>query len=200
MLDGRGDALEGELTIADDGSYRVALADADGLSNPGETEYFIRTLEDRPPDVRIIRPASDRKVTPIEEVPIEARAEDDFGVASLELVYAVRGGQEKAVPFERTGSGLTVAGRRIVYLEDLGVEPGDFVDLLRAGPRRQPRQAVDGGAQRHLLPRGHAVRGGVRRLAEPGRRPAARTSGRSRRWCSAEGHHHGDLEARPAWP
>ena len=92
----RGDVLEGELTIVDDGSYRVALSDADGLSNPGETEYFIRTLEDRPPDVRIIKPASDRKATSIEEVTIDARADDDFGVAALDLVYAVRGGQEKA--------------------------------------------------------------------------------------------------------
>lgn len=126
-LTARGGTLEGELTITDDGSYRVALADAEGLTNPEETEYFIRTLDDRPPDVRITRPASDRQVTSIEEVPIEARAEDDFGVASLELVYAVRGGQERAVPFERQGSGLAVTGRRIVYLEDLGVQPGDFV-------------------------------------------------------------------------
>ena len=122
-----GERLEGELTIADDGSYRVALADADGLANPGETEYFIRTLEDRPPDVRIVKPASDRKATPIEEVPIEARADDDFGVAALDLVYAVRGGEEKVVPFTRTGGGLTVNGHRTVYLEDLGVRPGDFV-------------------------------------------------------------------------
>lgn len=126
-LAARGDVLEGELTIGEDGSYRVAMADADGLTNPGETEYFIRTLEDRPPDVRIVRPATDRQVTTIEEVPIEARADDDFGVASLELVYAVRGGQEKAVPFDREGSGIAVTGRRIVYLEDLDVRPGDFV-------------------------------------------------------------------------
>ncbi len=105
----------------------MALSDADGLSNPGETEYFIRTLEDRPPDVRIIKPASDRKATPIEEVTIDARADDDFGVASLDLVYAVRGSQEKAVPFRRNGSGLTVNGQCTVYLEDLGVQPGDFV-------------------------------------------------------------------------
>jgi hypothetical protein len=79
-LNARGESLEGDLTILEDGSYRIALADGDGLANPGDTEYFIRTLEDRPPDVRIVRPASDRQVTPIEEIPIEARADDDFGV------------------------------------------------------------------------------------------------------------------------
>ncbi|MBI3048724.1 MAG: hypothetical protein HYY76_10490 [Acidobacteria bacterium] len=126
-LAGRGGAMVGELTIAEDGSYRVALADTDGLTNPGETEYFIRTLQDRPPDVRIVRPASDRQVTSVEEVSIEASADDDFGVAALDLVYAVRGGPEKVVPFDRRGSGTAVTGSRTLYLEDLTVRPGDFV-------------------------------------------------------------------------
>ena len=120
-------ALQGEMTIAEDGSYRVALADADGLENPGDTEYFIRTLQDGPPDVRVTRPATDRQVTPLEEVPIEAQADDDFGVATLDLVYAVAGGAEKVVPFTRTGSGIAVTGNRMLYLEDLRVKPGDVV-------------------------------------------------------------------------
>lgn len=127
VLSSRGGVLEGDLTIVEDGSYRVALADADGLANPGDTEYFIRTLEDRPPDVRIMRPASDRQVTPIEEVPIEARADDDFGIAALDLVYAVRGAAPKTVPFHREGSATSASGTRTIYLEDLDVEPGDFV-------------------------------------------------------------------------
>lgn len=127
LLSGRGNAAEGSLTIASDGSYRIALSDVDGMTNPGDTEYFIRTLDDRPPDVRIIKPANDRKARPIEEVEIEARADDDFGIAALELVYAVRGGQEKVVPFERSGDALTVIGRQTLYLEDLDVQPGDFI-------------------------------------------------------------------------
>jgi hypothetical protein len=126
-LSNRGGVLQGELTITEDGSYRVALADADGLTNPGDTEYFIRTLQDRPPDVRIIRPASDREVSPLEEVAIVARAEDDFGVAALDLVYTTGGSAEKAVPFTRTEAGSTVTGRRTLYLEDLKVSPGDVV-------------------------------------------------------------------------
>src|SRR5439155_10944034 len=37
--------LSATLRIVEDGSYRVALADAEGLSNPGDPEDFIRTLE-----------------------------------------------------------------------------------------------------------------------------------------------------------
>ncbi len=122
-----GGVLAASLTVVDDNSYRVALADAEGLSSPGETEYFIRTLEDRPPDVHITKPASDRPVTRLEEVEVEAQAVDDYGIERLDLVYSVRGAAEKVVPFPITPRATSVSSRRTLYLEDLNVQPGDFV-------------------------------------------------------------------------
>ncbi len=66
---------------------------------PDDTEYFLRVMDDRPPDVRILRPAGDQQITPLEEVAIEARAEDDHGISRFELVYAVAGRAPKVVPF-----------------------------------------------------------------------------------------------------
>jgi hypothetical protein len=77
--------------------------------------------------VRIVRPAGDRQVTRLEEVAIEARAEDDYGISRFELVYSVRGGVEQAVAFRNAQSGLSVNGSHTLYLEDLDVQPGDFV-------------------------------------------------------------------------
>jgi hypothetical protein len=113
--------------VFDDNSYRVALADREGLSNPGETEYFIRTLEDRPPEVHIVKPASDRSVTRLEEVAIEAQADDDYGLERLDLVYSVGGGRERAVPFRIAPRATSVTSRHTLYLEELNVQPGDFV-------------------------------------------------------------------------
>ena len=115
------------LKVVDDNSYRVALADREGLSSPGDTEYFIRMLEDRPPEVHIVKPASDRSVTRLEEVDIEAQADDDYGIERLDLVYSVRGGAEKVVPFRIPPRATSVSGRQTLYLEDLDVQPGDFV-------------------------------------------------------------------------
>ncbi|HXG89973.1 MAG TPA: hypothetical protein VNJ02_16720 [Vicinamibacterales bacterium] len=126
-LAGAAAVLEGALTISDDGSYRIALADQDGLSSAGDTEYFIRTLADRPPDVRIIRPASDKQVTPLEEVTIEARADDDYGIASLDLVFQSVTGTQKTVALRGRQGGLTAAGLHTLFMEELGVQPGDFV-------------------------------------------------------------------------
>ncbi len=132
-LQGHNQILTANLVVAKDGSYRVALNDADGLSSDGDTEYFIRMLNDRPPDVRILRPAGDKQVSPLEEVEIEARADDDYGVRSLELVIKSAAGKEKIIPLgsrnDRPGAaqGPVVAGLHTVFLEDLQVKPGDVV-------------------------------------------------------------------------
>ncbi|MDP3719699.1 MAG: hypothetical protein Q8T13_18210 [Acidobacteriota bacterium] len=125
-LGGRATTLSAALTVSKDGSYRIALNDVDGLASEG-TEYFIRMLNDRPPEVRILRPAGDKQVSPLEEVAIEASAEDDYGVQALELVIKASTGKQTVVPLGRPISGAAAAGSHTVYLEDLGVVPGDFV-------------------------------------------------------------------------
>src|SRR5690606_36892511 len=121
-----GDVFTGAIAVAGDTGYRVRLRDTDGLENRDDPEYFVRRLDDRPPDVRIVKPAGDRQVTPLEEVAIEARAEDDHGVAHLELRYSVRGQEWKRVPL-RIERGTVAEAGHTIYLEDLGVAPGDFV-------------------------------------------------------------------------
>ncbi len=141
--------LAGALTVVEDSSYRVALADREGFANPGYAEYFIRTLEDRLPEVRVLKPARDREVTPLEEVDIEAQAEDDFGIERLELVYAVGGGAERVVPLSVATPAVSVTGAHTLYLEDLNVQPGDFVsyygrarDVARGRRAREARSDI----------------------------------------------------------
>ena len=120
--------FETDLVLAKDDSYRIRIADGDGLVSRDEAEYFIRVMDDRPPDVRILRPSADQQITPLEEVPIEARADDDYGIGKFELVYAVAGGPEHVVPFERTsGTDIQKIGMRVLPAEDLGVKPGDVI-------------------------------------------------------------------------
>lgn len=60
-------------------------------------DYFIEAQEDGDPVIKIRRPARDAKVNPLEEVPIEVEASDDFGLRELTLRYSVNGGDEKTV-------------------------------------------------------------------------------------------------------
>jgi hypothetical protein len=142
-------ALSAALKVTKDGSYRVSLTDGEGLSNPGDTEYFVRVLEDRPPEVHVTKPAGDRSVSRLEEVDIEAEADDDYGLERLELVYAVRGGSEKVVLLSAPRRATSTTGRYTMYLEDLDVAPGDFVsyyvrakDLKRGGRSNEARSDI----------------------------------------------------------
>lgn len=120
--------LQAELVLARDDSYRIRLLDRDGLRSDGDSEYFIRLMDDRPPDVRILRPSADQSITPLEEVSIEARAEDDYGISRLDLVYSVAGGKERTVPFAATtGTETQRTGSYVLAAEDLQVRPGDVI-------------------------------------------------------------------------
>ncbi len=143
-MSGTGTVVTTDLVIARDGSYRVLLNDIDGLSSEGDTEYFIRMLDDRPPDVRILRPAGDKQVSPLEEVSIEARADDDYGLASLDLVFRTSSGRETVVPLGAPVSGSMATGSHTVFLEDLKVKPGDFVTYhARARDHGRGRRAFE---------------------------------------------------------
>ena len=85
-------------------------------------------MDDRPPTVRVLRPSSDQQITPLEEIAIEARADDDYGISSLDLVYSVGGGAARTVPFTKlTGTPLERVGSTLVSAEALGVKPGDVI-------------------------------------------------------------------------
>ena len=77
-------------------------------------------LTDRAPTVTFSRPGRDTSASSIEEVYVEAAADDDYGVKDLELVYSVNGGAEKTVklfagtraPSEGSGPHLPSRGAR----------------------------------------------------------------------------------------
>ena len=133
-------ALSASFEVTRDDAYRVVLQDADGLSNQGAVEYVIRALADAPPLVEVRRPGGDREITPLEEVVIEAVAEDDFALARFDLVYAVAGGAERIVDLLGAEPAARGTGAHTLYAEDLDVSPGDVVSYyLRAGDANPAR-------------------------------------------------------------
>ena len=133
-------ALSASFEVTRDDAYRVVLQDADGLSNRGAVEYVIRALTDAAPLVEVRRPGGDREITPLEEVVIEAVAEDDFALARFDLVYAVAGGAERIVDLLGAGPAARGTGAHTLYAEDLDVSPGDVVSYyLRAGDANPAR-------------------------------------------------------------
>jgi len=115
--------------VREDGYYRVELMGPDDAAVPASPQYTIDVLSDQPPSLSFNTPGRDVQASPIDEVFVEARADDDFGVGRLNLMYSVNGQAEDTVSLYRAdGSGLSeVVAAHTFFLEDWDLEPGDVI-------------------------------------------------------------------------
>jgi hypothetical protein len=119
--------LTGSFKIAQQGFYRIELTGPHGEKVEASPQYTIDVLDDQPPSVHFTKPGRDSQASPVEELFLEARADDDFGVKSLQLFYSVNGSTPKSVSLYAGKPMTEVSGAHTVYLEELGLKPGDFV-------------------------------------------------------------------------
>ena len=138
--------LTASFVVEQDGFYRIDLQAPDGRLVTASPQYTIDVLTDQPPAVMFIEPGRDTTASAIEEVFVEARADDDFGLLALQLVYSINGGPERTVGlFDGRDSALReVSAGHTFFLEELGLEPGDFVSYhARATDRNLAQQDKD---------------------------------------------------------
>jgi hypothetical protein len=118
--------LAGRFTAIANGSYKVELDGPAGERVAASPEYTIDILADQPPSVTLSKPGRDTDATPVQEFVVEARADDDFAVKNLQLVYSINGGEEKTIGLYNGSKPLSeVTAGHTFYLEELGVQPGD---------------------------------------------------------------------------
>jgi hypothetical protein len=136
--DGRSVALEpvanggwvGELVVQQAATYRVRLQRASGALVDASPEYRIAVIDDQHPSVSILSPGRDTKVSMVEEPLMRIRASDDQGIADLQLVMSVNGAAEKSIDLLPSDGGENrqqIEAEHVIYLEDLGLQPGDLI-------------------------------------------------------------------------
>ena len=138
--------LTASFVVREEGFYRIDLQAPDGELVTASPQYTIDVLTDQPPSVMFTDPGRDTTASAIEEMFVEARADDDFGLLSLQLVYSVNGGPEETVGlFNGRDSTLKeVSAGHTFFLEELELEPGDFVSYYaRATDRNLAQQNKD---------------------------------------------------------
>ena len=121
-------SLTGSFKIEGQGFYRIELTGPHGEKVDASPQYTIDVIDDQPPSVHFTKPGRDSQASPVEELFLEARADDDYGVKSLQLFYSVNGGAPKTINLFGGSKPLTeVSAGHTIYLEELGLKPGDFV-------------------------------------------------------------------------
>jgi hypothetical protein len=128
----QGSDFVGELTVAGDTSYYIELVSVDGEAYRGSNEYDVTVLSDQPPVISFDKPGRDKKATSLEEVFTQARAEDDYGVVSMDLHFSINGGEEKTVNLQQLSreSARSLTGAYTFFLEEYGLKPGDFISYF----------------------------------------------------------------------
>ena len=127
-LSGDGKMHHASIPIEKDGVYHVATIDS-GQQVRLSDDYFIEARPDSPPTVSILRPNRDARATPIEEVPVDIQAADDYGVNALELHYSVNGGPEQTRSVLKAKGVKEARGSALLSLEDFKLVPGDVVTI-----------------------------------------------------------------------
>ncbi|MDE2782407.1 MAG: DUF4175 family protein [Gemmatimonadota bacterium] len=117
------------FVVREEGFYGIRFLARDEVWVAGAPDYRIDVLHDQGPSISFNRPGRDIEVSSIEEVFIEARADDDLGVAEILLVYSVNGGPSDTLPIHSSaGAPLTeVTAGHTVFMEEYELEVGDLI-------------------------------------------------------------------------
>ena len=128
----QGSDFVGQLTVSGDTSYYIELISVDGEAYRGSNEYDVSVLGDQPPVISFDKPGRDKKATNLEEVFTQARAEDDYGVMSMDLHFSINGGEEKKVNLQQLSreSARSLTGAYTFFLEEYNLKPGDFISYF----------------------------------------------------------------------
>ena len=121
------DLLEGSFRVENDDFYRIHLQNLESVWNAASDEYIVVSLVDQPPSVTLSRPGRDKRVTNLEEVFVEAEAEDDFGIRDVRVFFSVNGEPEESVGLEIGRYPRNTTTSTTFYLEDFDLLPGDFI-------------------------------------------------------------------------
>jgi len=137
--------LSAKFTAQHDGFYRVEMNAPSGELVTASPQYTVDLLSDQAPTVKLSKPGRDTDATPVQEFFIEAKADDDYAVKNLQLVYSINGGAEKTIKlFDGAKPAPEVTAGHTFYMEEMGVQAGDSVSYYA---RATDNDAVAGAKQ-----------------------------------------------------
>jgi hypothetical protein len=123
-----GNVYKGTIRMEKDGVYHVAALDQ-GQPVRLSNDFFIEARKADPPNVIIARPGHDYRSSPIEEVTVAVKADDEFGIYDMTLHYSVNGGAEQTVNLLQQKGIKQADGSTVISLENFKLVPGDVVSL-----------------------------------------------------------------------
>lgn len=108
--------------------FQLRFTDDDGRTNPEPAEFRVTVVPNRVPDLKVSFPSRDLRVSPLQELELQAQASDDFGLQRLGLIYQTPSGKETSIDFGQSAApDEAVQAQHLLALEQMQVRPDDLI-------------------------------------------------------------------------
>lgn len=135
------------FAITASATYELKLEDTDGRANKVPAQFIIDALPNRRPELKLVTPRGDVRVSPLEEIAFRIEAWDEFGLSRFGLTYTVAGQEPKDIELgAATKADEKVPAEHLLKLEALGMKPDELVSWFAwaedIGPDGKPRRTA----------------------------------------------------------
>ena len=118
----------GGITLSKSRRYRLALVDADGRPNQMTVDFVVNVVPNRTPEIKLLAPARDVQVSPVEELSTIGQLSDDFGILRYGIDYQLSGQSLRRVVLgERVAGRERRTAEQVLDMESLAAKPDQLV-------------------------------------------------------------------------
>ncbi len=149
-VDGADHLYEVSYALERSQRFKLHLVDRENRKNKLPPELVVNVTPNKPPEIKIDRPGSDVRVSPVEELQVVGEVADDFGVAAYGLSYSLGGEEPRELDLgeaKTQAEGEAVKKRpleKLIDFETLAAEPDQLVSYYLwaedLGPDGRPRR------------------------------------------------------------
>ncbi|MEO1843373.1 MAG: hypothetical protein ABGZ37_03745, partial [Akkermansiaceae bacterium] len=117
-----------ELAPSESTKLRIHVEDADGRKNRRPPLFIINVKRNSPPRIELAFPGGDTEVSPLQEIPVEAKVWDDVKVTGSGMTFSF-GTENREIDFDtaefKPGKKSLVS--TVLNFEELGAKPNDLL-------------------------------------------------------------------------
>ncbi len=116
------------IMLTESKRFELRLVDAEGRTNKEPPTITLNVLPNKPPDLKLVQPSRDTRVSPIEELDLKANVWDDFGVTRFGFAYSLGAIEPMDVLLgESAPAKQRTVMEHLVAFEELDAEPDQLL-------------------------------------------------------------------------
>ena len=134
-----------DFPVGESKVWELKLKDVEGRENKLAATFTLDALSNRRPELKVITPKGDQRVSQIEEIAFRVDAWDDFGLRAAGISYSIGGGETKELVLARDSKpDEKLHLEHLLKLEGIGVKEDELVSwhvwAEDVGPDGKPRR------------------------------------------------------------